>query len=217
MGLVGSGMNCKHCGAEDSVTEIVSKVYESGQEEFSGYGYVGDWSRTLTVGRCAKCDGFTLQTHVYADWMDPEDVTYDVLYPQSRDMSSVPPSVKKEYDKARRVRSVDSEFYALGLRRTLEAICTEQGVQKGDLFNRLKKLAEDAKLPGAFVDMADYLRNLGNVGAHQGDVEVTTSDVEAATDFTDAILEYLYVAPARLNLVKASLAQRRAQAKGQTP
>lgn len=209
-------MNCKHCGAEDSVVEIVSKVYESGEVDPGAYGYVGEWSRALSVGRCAKCDGFTLQIYSYADWMDPEDVTYYVLYPQSRDMSSVPASVKKEYDKARRVRSIDPEFYVIGLRRTLEALCADQGVVRGDLVSRLKKLAEDAKLPGAFVDMADYLRHLGNVGAHQSDVEVTASDVEAATDFTDAILEYLYVAPARLNLVKASLEQRRTQPKAQT-
>ncbi|MCP2245742.1 protein of unknown function (DUF4145) [Lentzea aerocolonigenes] len=207
-------MDCMHCGAVDATAEIARKTLESGRQDFGG-GFIGDWERSLTVEQCGKCDGFMLLTHSYADWMDPEDVTYEMLYPQARDMSSVPESVKKQYDKARRVRSIDSEFYVLGLRRTLEAVCAEQGVPKGLLVNRLKKLAEDAKLPGAFTDMADYLREVGNVGAHQSDVEVTPADVDAARDFTDAILEYLYVAPARLNLVKTSLSQRQAQAKSQ--
>jgi hypothetical protein len=134
--------------------------------------------------------------------MDPDDVSFVVIYPQgSRDLSALPQRVRMEYANAQRVKSIDANFYAVGVRRTLEAVCTDRGfprVGRQTLFDRLDKLAKAQGLPEVFVEMAHHLRDLGNLGAHEDDVEVESADVDVAADFAEAILEYLYRAPAKL-------------------
>ncbi|MGZ3147681.1 DUF4145 domain-containing protein [Lentzea chajnantorensis] len=143
---------------------------------------------------------------------EEDDYAYMILYPQVQDFSLVPPNVRAEYEKAQRVRAIDSEFYALGLRGTLEALCIEHGlIGDGNLFGKLKQLATDKSLPGVFSDMADYLRQLGNFGAHISGLTVNPEDVVAANEFIEAIFEYLYVAPAKLNRVTSELACRKAK------
>ncbi len=49
------------------------------------------------------------------------------------------------------------------------------------------------------------------MGAHEDkhEDEVSAEDVPVIFDFVDAILEYLYIAPAKIDAVKARLAQRK--------
>jgi hypothetical protein len=53
----------------------------------------------------------------------------------------------------------------------------------------------------AFVAVVKELRNLG---AHDAEDEITEADVPIILDFLEAILEYLYVAPARVAAVQAA-------------
>ena len=53
----------------------------------------------------------------------------------------------------------------------------------------------------AFVAVVEELRNLG---AHDAEDEITEADVPIILDFLEAILEYLYVAPARVAAVQAT-------------
>jgi hypothetical protein len=71
--------------------------------------------------------------------------------------------VADEYRRAQRVRS-EPVFYAVGIRRTLEALCAERGVKGKTLYDRIEKLAASGDLPATFVDMATVLRQLGNMG-----------------------------------------------------
>jgi hypothetical protein len=77
----------------------------------------------------------------------------------------------------------------------------------------LDKLAKADCLPKVFVEMADHLRALGNLGAHEDDVELEAADADVAAEFAEAILEYLYRVPARVEHARASLAARIAEAK----
>lgn len=68
--------------------------------------------------------------------------------------------------------------------------------------------------PGASVSFIRQAatRKLGNLGAHDDEVEIQAADVPAIEALADAILEYLYRAPATLDAVKGSLDERRAEA-----
>ena len=71
------------------------------------------------------------------------------------------------------------------------------------LAERLKNLANSGRIPQTLAEMAQQLRLLRNLGAH--DDEVTEEDVPIILDFLEAILEYLYVAPAKIAAVQARL------------
>jgi hypothetical protein len=206
--------NCPHCGGLDALKTIAQQAVESKSYEGDD-GSPYEWSKNVLFMQCTQCAEFTLCTYAYGDWMDPSEVSYSIIYPQVRDLSSIPSRIRVEYEKAQRVKRIDAGYYALGLRRTLEALCAENGVIRGTLDSRLKKLAEDKDLPKVFEEMAGFLRDLGNLGAHESGVEARSSDVVSATDFTDAILEYLYVAPVKLERVRKELAERTGKAKGE--
>ncbi len=54
--------------------------------------------------------------------------------------------------------------------------------------------------------MAHQIRQIRNLGAHADeDDEVTGADVPIMLDFLEAILEYLYVAPAKIAAVQVRL------------
>ncbi|WP_084789580.1 DUF4145 domain-containing protein [Saccharomonospora iraqiensis] len=205
-------MNCRHCGASDTLERVLDEAIEKRSEDAWDRRY--EWSQNLFVQRCKWCKELTLSTYVYSDWMNPEDVSYRTVYPEQRDLSFLPSRVKVELEKAQKVKAVDASYYALGLRRTLEAICTENGIgRKANLGERLKDLARQENLPDVFVGMAVYLRHLGNIGAHESGIDVTNADIIAATEFTDAILEFLYIAPAKLDRVSKELEDRKGETK----
>jgi hypothetical protein len=54
-------------------------------------------------------------------------------------------------------------------------------------------------------EMAQQLKELRNLGAHDAEDEVTNEDVPTIISFLEAILEYLYVAPAKIAVVRARL------------
>jgi hypothetical protein len=53
-----------------------------------------------------------------------------------------------------------------------------------------------------------FFRVLGNVGAHAGDQEVESYQVEALDQFFRAVVEYVYVAPSRLSRFREELEER---------
>lgn len=57
--------------------------------------------------------------------------------------------------------------------------------------------------------MAQKLREIRNLGAHASPSdEVKPADVPVIFDFADAIIEYLYRAPAKIAAVESRLAKR---------
>ncbi len=73
------------------------------------------------------------------------------------------------------------------------------------LADKLKSLADTGRIPQTLVDVALHLRQLGNLGAHFDEDEVTEKDVLIILDFVELLLEYLYVAPAKIEAVKKRL------------
>ena len=89
--------------------------------------------------------------------------------------------------------------------RTLEAVCNHENAQGRNLAQKLNDLAQKDKIPNTLVEMAQQLRELRNLGAHEAEDEVTETDVPIIIDFVEAILEYLYVAPAKIEAVRTRL------------
>ncbi|VVB53687.1 Uncharacterised protein [uncultured archaeon] len=136
---------------------------------------------------------------------------YDLVYPTRLGQlhNSVPKRVSNLYEEAARIRELAPNAFAVQIRRTLEAICTDRGIRKGTLQQRLKKLASNGEIPPVLSEMTEVLRNLGNAGAHDLAGEVKPYDTIAIDEFFRAIVEYVYVAPSKLNDFKERIDKRK--------
>jgi hypothetical protein len=90
--------------------------------------------------------------------------------------------------------------------RTLEAVCEHEGIAGRNLAERLHQLQEGNRIPPMLADMARQLRIIRNIGAHNINTgDVTREDAATVMEFLEAILEYLYVAPAKVANVERRL------------
>ncbi|MDF0371746.1 DUF4145 domain-containing protein [Streptomyces sp. KA12] len=94
------------------------------------------------------------------------------------------------------------------MRRTLEAVCVDQGMvndasgRPKPLFKMLEEMRDQGKIDGRLFEWAHELRSLGNQGAHYTTVSVTREDAADGLALAEALLDYLYVLHAQFNTFK---------------
>ena len=88
---------------------------------------------------------------------------------------------------------------------TLEAVCQHEQAKGSSLSERLNHLVTSERIPKTLAEMAHHLRQLRDIGAHLTEEEILPEDVPVIMDFVEAILEYLYVAPAKIRAVQDRL------------
>ncbi len=194
-------VTCGHCGNVAN-SKVKSEYTRHITTEWDDH-YVTTW-RLL---ECPACNGIILHKTYHDSDMppkEPEDVT--ILYPTGRTRPpKLPIEIAKEYEATLKVRKISSNACAVLARRTLEAICKQQGATGGSLFQQLDSLLKSASIPPLLADIAHLGRQIGNLGAHFGKGEATDEDVDVMLDFLETILEYLYVIPAKVASVKSRL------------
>ncbi|MFL5699369.1 MAG: DUF4145 domain-containing protein [Ktedonobacteraceae bacterium] len=117
----------------------------------------------------------------------------------------MPEIVERRYAAALKVQYVEPNAFAVMVGKTLEAICNHEKIDGKTLSERLNKLASTDRIPQTLAQMAHQLRQIRNLGAHDNDDEVNKEDVPIILDFVEAILEYLYVAPSKIEAVRKRL------------
>jgi hypothetical protein len=166
-----------------------------------------DWLGEQYVVVCETCD----QVLVYADYQkNAEHLTFsqaELIWPEPDDLHhSVPDAVQRIYEEAMRIRQHAPNAYATQIRRALEALCEDRGMPKGTLHQRLQALSATGALPPLLSEMTDVLRILGNMGAHESTQQVRSWHVAAIEEFFKAVIEYIYVAPYKLDEFRQQLA-----------
>lgn len=195
---------CGHCGGSNALVRkgsVLLKRVEEAQGAVTVETYVD-------VSYCLACD----EPLIYRlNWSDDVGESWGerLLYPTVRNNDSVPEKIRTRLEAAVRVKKIEPGLYAVGIRRMLETIAHEEGATVKDLFEKLDQLVENGRIPAPLAESAHELRKLGNLGAHDDEIDVEPSDVPAIEALTDAILEYLYRAPAALDAVKKSLSGRK--------
>jgi hypothetical protein len=138
--------------------------------------------------------------------MDPEDVSYKILYPApEKTQKGLPRSVREAYEAAQNVKHISVNAYGVLLGRVLEIICDDRGAIGDTLDEKLKDLAEKKEIPEKLVDIATGIRQLRNIGAHVSLGELTEQEVPILNDLTRAILDYVYSAPHLASVAASSL------------
>jgi hypothetical protein len=162
---------------------------------------------------CETCDAPVLY-----DGIDPRELDQSwspLVYPRVPEFGSeVPATVRKIYAQASRCKEPSPLAFAILIRKALEAICDDRGIEKGagkkhDLYHRLNALVARGDIPPTLAKMSDVLRTIGNTAAHDAPDEVTAPMTWAIDDFFQAIIEYVYIAPAKLAKFAKRLARKK--------
>jgi hypothetical protein len=178
------------------------EFFAEDDEEGEGYPFV------YLVARCETCD----EILVYTGPDDAEDYRKDftraakLVYPAPQTFGEeVPRAVRKCYAEASAIKNVSPNGYAVLIRRSLEALCDDRRAAGRVLHERLKDLVQRGELPSVLAEMTDLLRLLGNIGAHDWRSTVRAPQVWAMDDFFRAVVEYIYVAPAKIKAFRETL------------
>lgn len=162
----------------------------------------------MYVASCDTCKGLL----IYSDMGGGEDKEHFadnyLVWPEKKTLhQAVPKDIRQVYEEAMHIRMASPDAFAVQIRRGLEAICVDRGVNEKNLSKALRMLADKGEIPPVLARITDVLRLLGNVGAHWTGQHVHPLQTNALDDFFRAIVEYIYVAPSKLKDFQDGLEQ----------
>ncbi len=167
------------------------------------YGRIYD--KIWLIQKCTNCQALLLKERHIIEYEEPYE-EFKILYPQKTTTlsGSIPIPVMNIYAATLKLKAVPNAF-ALLAAHTLEAACRYEQAQGKSLNEKLNYLAENKRIPKTLAEMAHQVRELRNIAVHDAENEVTVKDVPIILEFLEAILEYLYVAPAKIEAVQKRL------------
>jgi len=164
---------------------------------------------------CSTCGGLSIYGAFFEVDTDPAQLKRTRLHPRGADLlppahmmspsQPVPFRVLAQYEEIWPLRHRVPTAFIGQIRRLLEFVCADQGATGKDLFEKLKDLSTKGILPGYFNQITTLLRRVGNMGAHAADVELSVWDAELIDDFFRSVLEYVYIAPAKIRRMETRL------------
>lgn len=139
---------CGHCGFKGQLDAKGQITAEESTEDVDGYAEL-TVSKIWTLARCPNCERPTLESYIWVDpiYLEPEDATLERIYPTPLDNDALPARVAKQVDASHRMKAIEPSFYAVGVRRTLEAVCRDQGAKGLTLEKQIDDLVAHGKLP----------------------------------------------------------------------
>lgn len=197
---------CRHCGNKTKL-DIVGHYKEEYREVF-------DCNIDWLILRCCACEQISF-AKVYAgedtefytqdgeiDWEEQ----YSTLYPiMTYENKNVPKPVHSAFSVALKAQHVDDALCLISLRRTLEIVCKDKQAKGNNLVAMIQDLTDKSIFPTIINEASDILRILGNEAAHGDNIEYDWSIVKEMVNFTQIIIEYVYVIPFRIENIKKEI------------
>lgn len=219
-------MRCPHCNKEFHFEEYGSWVFECGEAkrpEATGYEIVHTF--------CPACDNLVVlmrdgayhsekdeNDYIEREWLT-EQHGDQVLYPRGSTRpveKEVPATYTKDYREAAAVKSASAKASAAISRRLLQSLLRDVcGVKKANLAEEVNEFITRPGVPSYLTEALDAVRNVGNFAAHPlkstntGEiVDVEDGEADWLLDVLDALFDYLFVQPERLQERKNRLNQK---------
>ena len=200
---------CYHCGNTTPHERVAShrgrQLYEQIEDQRFDEAY------DYELYQCLTCNGVSL----FGDFVDyPQYSSFlerriyprgSHLLPECHKLASidcVPSRLVKLYEEISPLRHTAPNAFAGQIRRALELICRDQKAQGSTLFQQLKDLVARGTFPGYFAEITDLMRHIGNLGAHDGHEDLSVWDVELLDDFFRSVVEYVYIAPSKIQRLR---------------
>lgn len=192
-----SAIQCNHCENIGRMTILAKCDDVCKIEQGNSYG-PAEAGTMWELLQCEACDKVTLRTGEYVEGFE-EDFEWKVIYPsRRRQLKGLPDKIQQAYNAAAQVRKIDANAYAVLIRRLLEMVCLEKGASGKTLAAGLKDLAAKGVIPGTLSDMANQVKDFGNIGAHAASGDLDKAWVPLLSQLAEAVLEYVYIAPQRI-------------------
>lgn len=200
-------IQCYHCGNRGKSRLVAHYLHTVGLiDAIPGDEYSGSvaWEELYELHKCGACDKINVRCVTYHSYPgDPEsnhyfseEVKTHILFPPVEELPlGVPQTVGHAYTIAAKVEKTDAELFGMSMRRVLEEVCLDRGVRGKNLEQKLNRLAEMEGMPKAMASVGNYLRLLGNLGAHPEAARLTESEVPIIGALCRAILLYVYTPP----------------------
>lgn len=204
-------IRCEHCGNK-TLHNILFTA--DGPEEILDLPDYPDISGKTYyfLTQCSSC----LEISLFTDWDQSEELgnldMAALLYPIIQKFSNdVPKIITKDYEEAKKVLKISPIAFTVLTRRSLERVCIDQKAIGRTLKEKLDNLAKNGIIPQSLSKMANAIRYLGNIGAHISDEEIDYDEAKILADFFTAIIEYVYIAPAKLDKLSDKLKNKKKQ------
>ena len=154
--------------------------------------------------------GKVTESKKYEDIYCGDNIYETVLYPVVSELSNgangiVPNDILKTFRKSLELKSVDSESCLVKLRKTLELICNDKNAIGHNLNDKLKKLFELGILPSTLKSASNITRKLGNMGAHESDIEISTTELSSTIKLVEYIRQYIYILPNEIEILEKKI------------
>jgi hypothetical protein len=199
-------VTCPHCGNE-TAHEIIFEV-DSSEKAFSSMDSDDfiDFDVTYYLTRCKTCFRISLFWDSEIDEAQGKLSEATICYPRQNYFGDyIPDTIIKTYKEAKRIKNISPTSFAVMIRRGLEFLCIDKKAKGRTLNKQLEDLGKRGIIPQTLFEMGDTLRFLGNQGAHATNYEIGITEVQAMDDFFIAMIEYVYIAPAKLNRLKEAI------------
>lgn len=164
------------------------------------------WQERYLAGQ-RVCPNPDCRAHIFVIYSQGQGIV--VSYPPERidfDASALPERVQEPLEEA--IECHANECFraaAVMVRRTLEAVCEDQGAEGDSLYARIESLGQKIVLPKGLVAALHDLRLLGNDAAHVEAREyenVGKREVEVAVEIAKMIIHATYQMDAILKGMK---------------
>jgi hypothetical protein len=203
---------CDHCGNQTFKKEIGSYFTSDETGVFETY----------SLYQCSICNGATLEKARHripegqvldrraGSPMSPTPIgETEQLWPPPLSLpAEAPARVRQIYEEARSVMKRSPSSFVVQIGRALEAVTKDRNAEGRTLNDKLNWLIKEGRLPQVFGEMGHISRIFRNWGAHDAENDIEPGDVKIVDEFFKAIIEYIYVAPAKTERVQSLIQQR---------
>lgn len=198
---------CAHCGNTAPQRLLhTQKYFERSWTTATGEEEPHPWAMFVAV--CETCGQLSLYDNPGDQLEEDRFFLGELAFPKAGQLhASVPTFVSEIYLEAFRIREIAPNAFAVQIRRALEALCEDRSAKGRNLADKLKDLSMRGEIPKVLAEVTDVLRLIGNIGAHAVGKSVHPLQAYAIDDFFRAVVEYVYVAPAKLREFKERMEQ----------
>ena len=150
---------------------------------------------------CANCGGIVMAVSEYGHNVPLEHFDIAELWPQRADVSDAVPQRAREFLK-QAISSIHAPSGAVMLTASaIDAMLKDRGYKEGSLYKRIDKAAEDHLITLEMSTWAHEIRLDANDERHADEsAEMpNTAEAEKCLEFANALAQFLYVLPARVD------------------
>ena len=203
---------CPNCGNKTS-HELLSKITTDELIE----GWDNDYNietfpmeTYYFVIKCKSCTQVSIYTSSDADELPDKLEMAIQIYPVPKDLELVVPDIiQKSYIEAKKVKQISPLAFVIMIRRALEILCENNNAKGNNLKQKIDDLGQRNIIPERLAEMANTLREVGNIGTHSKEYQFDKFDADFLDDFFTAMVEYIYVAPNTINRLKEKLKKKK--------